>query len=140
MSDLVMLSLDLPASHRYLNVLGACIAEMLQRIGDHPPSENQIYELQLAAQEVSTNIVKHAYVGREGRIHVHLSYDSAIQQFGIIFTDTGDEFNSYDEPPHELVASEQGGMGLFLIKALVDEMHYQRVNETNIWRIAKKLN
>jgi serine/threonine-protein kinase RsbW len=139
MAEPVLLSLELPASHRYLNVLGACIAEMLKRVEDEPVDEKLIYELQLAAQEVSTNIVNHAYQSNYGRINIDLSYDPDTQQFAIKFMDMGQVFPGYDNPLPAPEALDHGGMGLFLIKALVDDVQYQRTNEVNIWQLAKKL-
>lgn len=61
--------LDLPASYRYLNVLGECIVALL---GGESERANA---LQLAAHETCTNIVDHAYAGDGGRIAATLTLD-----------------------------------------------------------------
>ncbi len=141
MAESAMISLDLPATHRFLSVLSASIGEMLKRADDQRPAqENQIYELQLAAQEVAANIVDHAYADTGGRIAVQLSYDAADHQISIIFTDRGVVYKEKGAPAlPSLEDSASGGMGLFLVMSLVDDLSYERRDETNVWQITKRL-
>ena len=141
MPDLATISLDLPATNRYLNVLSACIAEMLSRVEERPPQETQIYELQLAAQEIGANIVDHAYpVNSDGRICIQLIYNPAVRQYTIVFTDTGQPYQEQGAPMLPGVEeSANGGMGMFLVFSLVDDLNYQRLNDTNVWQMTKRL-
>ena len=139
MAESAMISLDLPATHRFLNILSACIGEMLKR-ADPPAQENQIYELQLAAQEIAANIVDHAYGESAGRIIIELSYDAADHQVMIVFSDRGIIYNEQGAPALPSVDdSASGGMGLFLVMSLVDDVTYERRDETNVWQITKRL-
>ena len=64
-----VIRLDLPATHKHLNILGACILEFLARVENIPEREAVVYNLQLAAHEACANIIDHAYAGeRERRI------------------------------------------------------------------------
>ncbi len=81
--------LDLPATHKYLNVLGACIESMLAQIEELPDREQLVYSLQLAVQETATNIVNHAYAGGAGRIKVTMTLCRRARQFIIEMHDTG---------------------------------------------------
>ncbi len=132
--------LELPASHRFLNVLSGCIGEILSRVDEIDDRDTVIYQLQLASQEVSTNIVDHAYQdGVDGRIEVFIEVDEQNHQVTITFGDTGAPYET--GIPEELTIEEpsEGGMGLFLIRQLVDHVEYQRQNQWNIWKISKKL-
>jgi len=140
MSDLVTLKLELPASHRFLNVLTGCIGELLSRINVIDNRDTVTYQLQLAAQEVCTNIVDHAYQDvPDGRIEVFIEVDENNHHMTVTFGDTGAPYES--GIPDELTIEEpsEGGMGLFLIRQLVDHVDYQRQNQWNIWKISKKL-
>jgi O-antigen/teichoic acid export membrane protein len=77
-------ALDLPASYRYLSVLGECIAAML---GGDGATANA---LQLAAHETCTNIVDHAYAGGDGRIEATLTLDRTRSAFLVETRDRGD--------------------------------------------------
>lgn len=66
--------LDLPANYTYLNVLSGCIAELMSHIDQVDDHETLVYNLQLAAHEVCTNIIGHAYTDKVGaRILVALT-------------------------------------------------------------------
>ena len=68
------ITLDLPASYKYLNVLGELIEAFLAPL--NLPAENGfIYDVQLALHETSTNIVDHAYAGASGRFSITLALD-----------------------------------------------------------------
>lgn len=81
--------LDLPAAHRHLNVLSASIAATLARLEGLGDVEQLSYSIQLAVQEVCTNIVNYAYRGDPGRIWVSLKLDAQTQQLVIDTRDTG---------------------------------------------------
>ena len=62
---------DLPASYRYLNVVGDCIGQLLS--GD----ESTAVAVQLAAQETLLNIIDHAYRQETGRITLSLAVEAS---------------------------------------------------------------
>ena len=50
--------IDLPSTHRFLNVAGLGIDAILQRLGDLIPGAEQVSrEVQVAAQEICANVV-----------------------------------------------------------------------------------
>ncbi|HHY54137.1 MAG TPA: oligosaccharide flippase family protein [Chloroflexi bacterium] len=79
-----VVKLDLPASYRYLSVLGECINAML---GGDSEAANA---LQLAAHETCTNIIDHAYAGRNGRIEATLTLDRPRRTFLVETRDHGE--------------------------------------------------
>ena len=88
-NDSTAVTLDLPASYRYLNVLGDCVAELLKQ-ATLPPDSVLVTELQLAVQETCTNIVDHALMGAAGRIRVTLTLDLANRRFVVDTWDAGE--------------------------------------------------
>lgn len=83
-----LVELDLPASYRYLNVLGECIDAML------PDDSETANALQLAAHETCTNIIDHAYAGSIGRIEATLTLDPTHRTFLVETRDFGG--NTFD--------------------------------------------
>ncbi len=79
-----VVKLDLPASYRYLSVLGECITAML---GGDSEAANA---LQLAAHETCTNIIDHAYAGSNGRIEATLTLDRPRRTFLVETRDHGE--------------------------------------------------
>lgn len=135
-----VIELDLPAIYKYLNVLSECLAAMLVRVEDLPEQEIQIYNIQLAVQEVCTNIVDHAYAGMEaGRIKVTLSLLESPKRLSIELRDTGNSFDPSLVAEPDLEVGQVHGFGLFLLRILMDEVNYEPLYQSNCWRLIKVL-
>ncbi|MBP7960990.1 MAG: oligosaccharide flippase family protein [Caldilineaceae bacterium] len=81
--------LDMPVSYQHQNVLGACIEQVVRTIEGLEQVDDIAYQTQLAAQEVSTNIIDHAYDGEAGRILMEITFDPIGQRLVIDSRDQG---------------------------------------------------
>lgn len=152
------LSLELPASHKYLNVLGACVAAIMERVEGLSDAALLTYNIQTAVQELATNIVAHSYNGANGRIHVRFELENAPRAFVVETRDRGKTFDPLRDSNAEwrveniggvtqyiLVRapevdwSEEHGRGLFLMQSLTDTITFQTVQGENRWRMFKTL-
>jgi len=134
-----VIHLDLPATHKYLNLLGACIGEMLSRLDDVADVESTIYNLQLAVQECCANIVDHAYDGTDGRIYATLNLIDEPRRLVIELHDNGHTFEPELVPQPVLGEPQVRGYGLFLMRQLLDEVDYLPQPGDNCWRLVKQL-
>lgn len=140
MTEHDLIHLDLPASHRYLNVLGACISAMLERVEDVFQREVVTYNIQLAVHEVACNIVDHAYGGdMDERIGIALSVASGPRRFEAVLTDRGRAFDPAVLAQPNLDEPQEHGYGLFIARQLMDEVVYKRGNDENRWHLSKQL-
>lgn len=131
--------LELPGSGKYLNVLSACIAEMLSRVEGLGNVEQTIYNIQLAVHEGCTNIVDHAYEQEPGRIGVHLELNWNPAQIIIELHDTGRSFDLSTIQSPSLGEPQVRGYGLFLMREIMDEVVYRPSPGHNCWRLVKYL-
>lgn len=134
-----VIHLELPAEHKYLNVLGACIGAMLDRADNIPDVESLKYNIELAVHETCTNIVEHAYNGKNGRINISLSIHKKTNRLIIELQDTGTPFDLAKIQEPDLEAPQIHGYGLFITRQLLDEVNYQSTPGTNQWRLVKNL-
>jgi serine/threonine-protein kinase RsbW len=135
-----VIRLDLPATHKHLNILGACISEFLSRIEDIDEREAICYNLQLAAHEACANIIDHAYAGEaEHRILIKLSLIVRPRRLIIELHDTGCSFDIASVPEPNLNEAHDHGYGLFLMRSLMDEVTYTSQPEGNYWLLVKHL-
>ena len=86
-----------------------------------------VYSIQLAADEACSNVIEHAYDGQpDGEIEI--SCDASGGQICIIIHDHGKEFDitSVRQPNlgNNLDEREIGGLGVYLIHKLMDEVHF----------------
>ncbi len=106
-------------------------------------TDKEIYSIQLAADEASSNIIEHAYAGMKGGV---LEVECIIFEGGlrIVMRDQGKSFNpsSVPEPNVKADLSERkiGGLGMYLMRKLMDEVTYESSGETgNILTMVKRL-
>jgi len=115
-----------------------------QEIGGYLESEGLAHHLiqsvSLGLEEVVTNILKYGYDDqREHQIEITLQLtDSRLR---LIVVDDGHEFNPLDHPQPDLAKSlderEPGGLGIFFLANLFDNIQYRRENGRNSLTLVK---
>lgn len=102
-------------------------------------SQKKILQTELAAEEILVNIVNYAYQDYLGYVQVRCSVDDD-KRFWIEFEDTGIPFDvlSLDTPDVDAGISERqiGGLGVFLVRELMDDVRYTREGDKNILKIS----
>lgn len=101
-----------------------------------------VYNIQLAADEAASNIIEHAYEGVSNGL-MELSCGVSGNAITIILVDHGESFDPSAIPLPDLKAdlSERkiGGLGIFLMRKLMDEVHYEiKPNKGNILTMIKR--
>jgi len=98
----------------------------------------------LAVDEACTNIIKHAYkFSPDGEIKIKLKYSD--QKIVVEITDHGAPFSPNAVPTPDLKKyfeeKRVGGLGMYLMKSLMDDVHYKSVpGKYNKVFLTKKLN
>jgi serine/threonine-protein kinase RsbW len=127
--------LDVPADVRYVRMVSACVGELLAA-RDHG-TEADRHDVVLALQEACMNIVDHAYAGRSGG-RIALDLTVAPGAFMAELTDRGASFDPDSVPEPDLCNGQVRGYGLFLMRALLDEVTYTSAGGENRWRLVKR--
>ena len=102
---------------------------------DHGVSAQAVYRINLALEEMITNIIKHGYDDYDGHeIEVRLDVEED-QVVGVI-EDDGHEFNPLlwekTEQPASIHERKVGRLGILLVRDLLDQVDYQRVENKNV--------
>lgn len=102
-----------------------------------------VIQLNVAVDEIYSNIVKYAYPKEPGPVKVEVIYREDPASVSLRFTDEGVPYNPLkkEDPDITLSAEERaiGGLGIFMVKKTMDEMRYAYENEKNILTIKKLL-
>lgn len=127
-----------PANFEYLDEIRDLVARAARRGGF---TDKEVYSLQLAADEAASNIIEHAYEGTtEG--FIELSCEIRGDILTITMRDEGKTFDPSNVKPPNLAAdlSERqiGGLGVYLMRQLMDEIHYQTEGTSNILTMTKR--
>jgi serine/threonine-protein kinase RsbW len=96
----------------------------------------------IVLEELLTNVEKFGYRNRpSGFAEVALELDGT--RLRIEFADDGDPFDPLQAPPPDLDAPIEergvGGLGIYLVRALADEVHYSRVGERNVLQLTRRV-
>jgi anti-sigma regulatory factor (Ser/Thr protein kinase) len=103
-------------------------------------SRKCLFEMNLALDELFTNIISYGFQDRsEHLIRVHISADHNV--LTVVLEDDGMAFNPVDRIPPEMPCTldecKVGGLGIHLVKNLMDEVIYERRAGTNVLTLRK---
>ena len=103
-----------------------------------------IFEVQLAVDEAITNIIEHAYSGKKtGEITVNCRMDNSKKEFTIKLKDKGKPFDPKNvlAPDTNAALDERkvGGLGIFFIKTLMQNIKYDFSEKGNELTLTKKI-
>ena len=102
-----------------------------------------IMQVSTAVEEIFLNIVDYAYKIDKGKITVAIGCDETDNSLILRFTDTSYAFNPLElkNPDINLSAEErgEGGLGIFMVKNIMDSVDYKRSGEKNILTMKKKI-
>ena len=100
-------------------------------------------QLMICCDEIFTNIASYAYPDGNGSVTVTVELVSETKSLRIIFSDSGTAFNPLEisEPDTSSALSERkvGGLGMFMVKKMMDSVEYCRQDGKNILTLTKCL-
>ena len=110
---------------------------------NHGLSDLDISTLVLAIDEVCANLIIHSHQCNPNEsleVVVIIEENKGIT-FKIIDTGSGFDINQYVEPSiDELVTKKRkGGVGLILVKKIMDDIEFEKVKDTNCCKLFKKI-
>jgi serine/threonine-protein kinase RsbW len=134
-----MQSVQFSAKFEFLDEIREFVGDIARAGGF---GDKDIYNIQLAADEAASNIIEHAYEG-VGNGLLELSCGVQGNTITIILVDHGDSFDPSEIPMPDLKAdlSERkiGGLGIFLMRKLMDEVRYEtKPDKSNVLTMIKR--
>jgi serine/threonine-protein kinase RsbW len=104
--------------------------------------EAMIMSLNLAIEEAFTNIVNYAYTDQEQHT-IGICISRKEKALTITLTDDGKPYDptQKDDPDIELPAEKRqvGGLGIFLIRKIMDKVEYERIDNKNNLILTKNI-
>lgn len=129
LTPLLHLELEILSDTGQLARLRDFVQDLCQRNIRPPFDMDNTWQLGLAANEVATNIMRHAYEGRkDGKIHI--AAEAFVDRIVLCFNHWGKAF----EPPKSVQLPpvddlHESGFGLFVIQTYVDDVTYSTDRE-----------
>lgn len=127
------------AKFEYLDEIREFVGDIARKGGF---SDKDVYNIQLATDEAASNIIEHAYENMPDGV-LDLSCGVMRDVITIILVDHGESFDPSEVPLPDLKAdlSERkiGGLGIFLMRKLMDEVTYEpRHDRSNVLTMTKR--
>lgn len=132
-------NLVLPNNTEEVPRLAAFVEEVCEAVGFGPALTMQI---NLAIEEAVVNVMNYAYPsGTRGDVSIEASSNDVRLKFTII--DSGSPFDptARSEVDTTLSANDRpiGGLGIHLVRQIMDSINYERVDNLNILTLRKKI-
>ena len=119
------------------------LSAFIEEIGEEfSLTPDVVFNLNLVLEEAIVNVINYAYPKEE---HQSIYLSAALHDDSIVFvlTDTGKEFDPTQVPEADITLSAEerpiGGLGIFLIRQIMNEVKYQRIEGKNVLTLEKKL-
>ena len=117
--------------------------EFVEEVGnDFELSPDIVFNLNLVLEEAVVNIINYAYP-KEEHESIYLSARMHEGSIVLVLTDTGKEFDPTAAPEADVTLSADdrqiGGLGIFLIRQIMNEFKYDRIEGKNVLTLEKKL-
>ena len=105
-------------------------------------SDEEVSKIALAIDEACTNIIKHAY-GFDPTQHIGITIRAGNKTFEVLITDQGRQFDPSAIPSPDmreyLTHFRRGGLGVYLMRSLMDKVEYSIRPGKNEVRLVKYL-
>lgn len=133
-----MRELNIPAKMENLEIM---IQFILETIENTPNKDKLSGKLRLVSEEILVNIINYAYPEKFGNIYINTELLNNTLVLKII--DEGIKFDPLErQNPDITIPLEErtiGGLGIFMVKNIMDEISYSYENNKNILTMKKKL-
>ena len=104
-------------------------------------SKKSIFEINLALDELFTNIISYGF-DDDGEHVINITITPRNQELCLCIEDDGIPFNPAEFQPADVAASVEdckiGGLGIHIIKKLMDEICYERCGGKNVLTLKKR--
>lgn len=116
-------SLTVPGDVANLRIIADFIT---QAVREANLEEHDVFAVQMAVDEACTNVIEHAYACAPGDIHLTCQVKPG--ECVITICDHGRPFDPETVPPPDLDSDLEdrriGGLGLYFMRELMDEVHF----------------
>ncbi len=106
------------------------------------PIDPQIIpSIMISCEEIIVNVVNYAYQNKEGNLSIEIETTS--KEIKIVFSDSGIPFNPLEikevDTSLPLQEREIGGLGIHMVKKLMDDVKYEYKENKNCLTIVKQI-
>jgi serine/threonine-protein kinase RsbW len=133
------LSMNVPSKTENLSAVRDFISDAARRFGF---ADEDVSNIALAVDEACTNIIKHAY-NFDASKEINVVVRMKSPEFEILIADKGKHFEpekiAMPDMKEYLTKYKKGGLGMLLMRKLMDKVEYRIQPSRNVVRLVKYL-
>ena len=130
--------LRIPAKLEGMDLILSFVSFLLDSHGCSLQARTQ---LRMAAEELYVNVTLYAYSDQDGWAEIRGSVKDGVATFVLI--DGGRPFNPLEKDDPDIMLSGEergiGGLGIFMVKTMVDEVEYEYLDNCNQLTLRKQI-
>lgn len=131
--------ITLPNDVQATTELGMFVDEVCENVGF---DMSTTFKLNLAIEEAVVNVMSYAYpAGTKGDVDIDAEADD--EQLKFVISDSGTPFDPTQKGEVDTTLSAEdrgiGGLGIHLIRQIMDTINYERVDGKNVLTLRKKI-
>ena len=123
-----IIKMTIPSSLENLSLIRALVKTYLEL---QHINEKDVFQLLSVVDELSTNVVEHGYKYKPGDIILEIQRSNDVIQ--LVVEDNGVGFDE------EKSSKEEGGMGLYIARAIADNFKIEKKLNGTLFKIEKKI-
>jgi serine/threonine-protein kinase RsbW len=129
----------IPTHTKYLDLIGSIGEHIAKELDSFSGDREALaYHLNLVLTEATSNAIRHAISsGPKDTVRISIQFQG--EELNIKVYDHGQGFDLEAVPVPDLNHPKEGGLGIFLIKTLMDSVTYTRTEHCNVLEIRKSL-
>ena len=135
-----MRHITIPAEKKELD---KAITPIISLLEDAEADFKLLNKIEVAIDEILTNIASYAYAPGKGNIDIDYDLDEQTRELTIIIKDEGKAFDPLAKEDPDITLAENdrqiGGLGIFIVKNVMDETVYQRIDNKNVLTLKRKI-
>lgn len=135
-----MEKLRIEAKKENLNMM---IDFIVDKYSEKVTDKKAIPKMRLVSEEALINVIDYAYPDKNGELEICYEYDESGNFIEIRIIDEGKPFNplEHDKPDLDTAVEDReiGGLGIFMIKQIMDKVIYERKDQQNILTLIKHI-
>lgn len=124
-----------------IHVIEKGIGPIIALLEDAEADFKSLNKIEVALDELLTNIALYAYAPETGNIDIDYDFDASARLLTIVISDEGKPFDPLAKEDPNIALSLQdrkiGGLGIFIVKQVMDEVSYERKDGKNILTLKK---
>ena len=132
------MNIKLPAD---INNLGKFLSAFRDFAKQHGFPRDKAQEVEIALEEILVNIINHAYPEGSGDLELDCEHGLVDNALRLEVSDAGIYFDVLGQPDPNVQASAEdrpvGGLGIYLVKKMMDQVSHERRGGKNILRLVK---